>query len=48
MTRLASIRWVFQKEQVNKPNYDVPGGCSRLSVPIKIGMLDDALKMSVD
>lgn len=48
MTRLTGVRWMFQKEYMHKPNYGISGSRSRLSVLVKIDMLDNALEMSVD
>ena len=48
MTRLTGVRWMFQKEYVHKSNHGVSGSRSRLSMLVKIDMLDDALEMTVD
>lgn len=48
MTRLTSIRRVLEEEHVYEVNDRISGSHIRLSIPIKVGVLDNTLKMSID
>ena len=48
MTRLTSIRRVLEEEHVYEVNDGISGSHIRLSILIKVNMLDDTLKMSID
>jgi hypothetical protein len=48
MARLTSIRRVLEEEHVYEVNDRISGSHIRLGIFIKVGMLDDTLKMSID
>jgi hypothetical protein len=48
MTWLASIGRVLEKEYMYKVDNSISGSCVYLGVPVKVGVLDDTLEMSID
>jgi hypothetical protein len=48
MARLTSIRRVLEEEHVYEVNDRISGSHGRLCMLVKVGMLYDTLKMSID